>query len=156
MDGIVQKKRFTLPFYSNVDQQTHDIVIDSKFDSGNLGNVYFENLDQQKVFFSPPTESWLSTRNKTRTTKGSRSIPGLGSFSASKGFPRHRIFLLHCAESALYPACSNARNNISDLSAGSASTAHGLNSKNPPSCLGPTAGSLRQNLSINSNQRTNG
>ena len=50
MEQIPQKKKFVLPFISKTDNQTHAIIIDSNFDSGNLGSAHFDtNGDDQKV-----------------------------------------------------------------------------------------------------------
>ena len=63
-----QKKKYVLPFFSSLDSQTHTIIQDSQFDSGNLGIVYFETKDDQRlVVYSAADTNYDGVANNSRS-----------------------------------------------------------------------------------------
>lgn len=89
METIAQRKKFVLPFVSKVDNQTHAIIIDSNFESGNLGRAFFEtkNGDDQRI-------SQSVIHNLIQIMTGLRRILGHGSTLGSRDFHKAKKYQL--------------------------------------------------------------
>ena len=75
-----QKKKYVLPFFSSLDNQTHTIILDSNYDSGNQGVAFFESKEDQRVFLFCflINQSWSVTPSLIVITMELKIIQGRG------------------------------------------------------------------------------